>query len=158
MPKRVKDSQIESKRFKTVHSVNINVFVHATENEDKVLNALKIFLPDNFKVQKERATGHYQNPIGIFTVKIERARDIINFLDLIKRNLPKNDINKLLNDLERYVNDEGVLFIRFDKQQAMRSLIRFGKDDPILVRVKVAAYPASKEKALEVARGLLRDD
>ena len=158
MPKRAKDSQIASKRFKTVHSVNISVFVHATEDEDNVLNALKIFLPDDAKVQKEHATGHYQNPIGILTAKIERPRDIIKFLDLIKRNLPTNDINKLLNDLESYVDREGVLFIRFDKQEAIRNSIRLGKDDPILVRVKVAAYPARKEKALEVARGLLRDD
>jgi RNA binding exosome subunit len=158
MPQRAKDSQIESKRLKTVHSVNISVFVHATEDEDKVLNALKLFLPDDAKVQKKHATGHYQNPIEILTVKIKRPRDIITFLDLIKRNLPKNDVNKLLNDLDSYVDDEGVLFIRVDKQEAVRNSIRLGKDDPILVRVKVAAYPARKEKALEVARGLLRDD
>jgi RNA binding exosome subunit len=158
MPQRAKDSQIESKRFKTVHSVNISVFVHATEDEDKVLHALKIFLPDDAKVQKELATGHYQNPIEILTVKIKRPRDIIKFLDLIKRNLPKNDINKLLSDLENYVDDEGVFFIRIDKQEAVRNSIRLGNNNPILVRVKVAAYPARKGKALEVARGLLRDD
>ncbi len=158
MPKRVKDSQIESKRLKTVHSINISVFVHATEDEEKVLNTLKIFLPDDAKVQKEHATGHYRNPIGILTVKIEKHRDIIKFLDLIKRNLPKNDINKLLNDLESYVNDEEILFIRFDKQEAIKNLFRLGKDDPILVRVKIATYPARKEKALEVIRGLLKDD
>jgi RNA binding exosome subunit len=158
MHQRAKDSQVESKKFKPVHSVNISVLVHATEDEDKILNTLKTFLPDDTKVEKEHATGHYQNPIEILTVKIKRSKDIIKVLDFIKRNLPRNDINRLLNDLDSYVDDEGVLFIRVDKQEAARNSIKLGQDDPILVRVKVAAYPARKEKALEVARGLLSDD
>ena len=157
MPQRAKDSHTRSNKLKTVHSVNISVFVHATEEEDKVLNVLKRFLSEDAKVQKEHATGHFRNPIDVLTVKITKPRDIAKFLDFIKQNLLKDDIHKLLNDLNCYVDDEGVLFIRINKQEAARNSFKLGKKDPILVRVKIAAYPARKEKALEVARGLLRD-
>ena len=157
MPQRAKDSHTRSNKLKTVHSVNISVFVHATEEEDKVLNVLKRFLSEDAKVQKEHATGYFRNPIDILTVKITKPRDTAKFLDLIRQNLSKDDIHKILNDLNRYVDDEGVLFIRINKQEAARNSFKLGKKDPILVRVKIAAYPARKEKALEVARGLLRD-
>jgi len=157
MPQRAKDSHTRSNKLKTVHSVNISVFVHATEEEDKVLNVLKRFLSEDAKVQKEHATGHFRNPIDILTVKITKPRDTAKFLDLIRQNFSKDDIHKILNDLNRYVDDEGVLFIRINKQEAARNSFKLGKKDPILVRVKIAAYPARKEKALEVARGLLRD-
>ena len=157
MPQRAKDSHTRSNKLKTVHSVNISVFVHATEEEDKVLNVLKRFLSEDAKVQKEHATGHFRNPIDILTVKITKPRDTAKFLDLIRQNFSKDDIHKILNDLNRYVDDEGILFIRINKQEAARNSFKLGKKDPILVRVKIAAYPARKEKALEVARGLLRD-
>ena len=157
MPQRAKDSHTRSNKLKTVHSVNISVFVHATEEEDKVLNVLKRFLSEDAKVQKEHATGHFRNPIDVLTVKITKPRDIAKFLELIKQNLSLDDMHKLLNDLNCYVDDEGVLFIRINKQEAARNSLKLGKKDPILVRVKIAAYPARKEKALEVARGLLKD-
>jgi RNA binding exosome subunit len=78
-------------------------------------------------------------------------------LEFIKQNLSLDDIHKLLTDLNCYVDDAGVLFIRINKQEAARNSLKLGKKDPILVRVKIAAYPARKEKALEVARGLLKD-
>ena len=158
MSQRAKKSHTRSNGFKTVHSVKISVFVHATEEENKVLNVLKLLLSDDAKVQKEHATGHFRNPIDVLTVKITRPRDITTFLDLIKQNLPKDHIHKLLNDLKCYVDDEGVLFIRIDKQEAAKNSLKLGKKDSILVKAKIAAYPARKEKALEVARGLLRDD
>jgi len=157
MPQLAKNSHTRSDGFKTVHSVEINVFVHATEEENKVLNVLKLLLSDDAKVQKKHATGHFRNPIDVLTVEITKSTEIATFLDRIKQNLPKDHIHKLLNDLDRYVNDDGVLFIRINKQEAAKNSLKLGKKDSILVKVKIATYPARKEKALEVARGLLTD-
>ncbi len=47
--------------------------------------------------------------------------------------------------------------MKFDKQAAARGFLRQGKEDPIVLRVKIAAYPARVETATRIIRDLFDD-
>ncbi len=54
------------------------------------------------------------------------------------------------------VDDDCTLYIRFNKQEAyLGKLMTTTKSDSILVRIKIKAYPARADKAIQVALSLL---
>ncbi|MGZ7112376.1 MAG: RNA-binding domain-containing protein [Halobacteriota archaeon] len=141
-------------RKKLVHSIVASTLVHATEEEGRVLAALRVIVPSEVRIDKQRATGHFGNPVIILRARMEHAQAIRRTLDMINEKLLESDLEHLKDNASRYLDDNGNLFIRFDKQQAARGLLRLGRKDPILVKLKLAAYPARRETALELARRL----
>ncbi len=144
-------------RKKLVHSIVVSTFVHATEEEGRVLAALRVIVPHDVSIDQQRTTGHFGNPVIILRARMEQAQAVRRTLDMINEKLLKNDSEHLKEYASRYLDDKGNLFIRFDKQQAARGALRLGREDPILVKLKLAAYPARRETALELARRLWND-
>ena len=63
------------------------------------------------------------------------------------------DLNKLNNDLERKIDDKGNWFLRFDKEDALdEKWTILDSGDSIHLKIKIAAYPAKKEIAVEKVR------
>ncbi|MGZ4847056.1 MAG: RNA-binding domain-containing protein, partial [Halobacteriota archaeon] len=52
---------------KAIHSISVSVFAHATENESKVLAALRLIVPEHVSVDRLRVAGHFGNPMIILT-------------------------------------------------------------------------------------------
>ena len=53
------------------------------------------------------------------------------------------------------MDDSGNLFLRFDKQRAYQGDLKVVEHgDSIHLKIKIAAYPAKKKVALEIARKL----
>ncbi len=136
-----------------IHNISYRTFVYGTENEEKVRKAVKTLFP-NSSPQKEYTEGYYKNPVLILHDKIEKKKDVKDFIQTLK-DTPPSYIDKILNDLDRKMDDKGNLFLRFDKQRAYLDKLEIVEHgDYIHVKIKIAAYPARKEPAIKLARKL----
>ncbi len=133
-----------------IHNISYRAFVNGTENEEKVRKAVKTLFPNSLP-QKEYIEGYYKNQVLILEDKIEKKRDIKDFIQTIK-NQGSTKI-KILNELDKKMDDKGNLFLRFDKQKAYLDELKITEHgDSIHLKIKIAAYPAKKEQALKIAR------
>lgn len=134
------------------HRLEFRVHRHATEEEDRVLEALR-FLTGATDPEREEAEGVHGNPIVVFRTTLERDGDVRRFWERVKAG---GALASVLRTLERRVDDDCQLHVRFDKQEAFRGrVVVVRHDDVIQLRGKVAAYPAKRAKALDAARTYL---
>ena len=118
--------------------VDIRFCVHATENETKVIKAIKNIFPDdlfeNIKFEKKLLEGHYGNSIVFFSTRIKDVK-IINGL-IVKITSLLNSLEKKIEiDIDRSV-EKGSLYLRLDKQAAFKEKIKVVKSDPIHIRMR----------------------
>jgi RNA binding exosome subunit len=134
-----------------IHNISYRVFVYGTENEEKVREAIKTLFP-NSHPQTETIEGYFKNPVLILHDKLSKKRETKEFIKILQ-NLDSSTKKRVLNELNNKMDDKGNLFLRFDKQRAYQGdlkIIEHG--DAVHVKIKIAAYPAKKEKAMELAK------
>ena len=137
-----------------IHNISYRAFVYGTENEEKVKNAIKTLFPNSL-IQSEITEGHYKTPVLILHDKIDKKRDIKNFIKILN-NIGSYDKKRILKDLDKKMDDKGNFFLRFDKQKAYQGELEVVEHgDSIHVKIKMAAYPAKKNIAMELVRKLL---
>ncbi len=112
-----------------VSMLTARVYVHATENPDKVMKALRNVVAGRYVMKSTR--GHHGNVIHIVEVKLtecdafEALRSIITRLDDVEFLL-------MLSGIE-----ESKLYVKFDKQQAYRGVLKVSHgDDVVYVEVR----------------------
>ncbi|MGB9938125.1 MAG: RNA-binding protein [Methanobacterium sp.] len=134
-----------------IHNISYRVFVYGTENEEKVREAIKTLFP-NSHPETEQIEGYFKNPVLILHDKITRKGEIKDFLKILDQ-LDSSAKKRIINELNNKMDDKGNLFLRFDKQRAYRGDLKvIEHGDAIHVKTKIAAYPAKKEKAMELAK------
>ncbi|MCS7124376.1 MAG: hypothetical protein NZ932_03040 [Candidatus Bathyarchaeota archaeon] len=118
--------------------IEIRVFAHATEDEEKVLAAVRNTLPqqvtENLTFKRSNLTGHHGNPIVLFEAKIREKGHVKAFLQKLASSLNSLDKEVLSNEIEQHI-DKGCLYLRLDKQSAYLNEIRLCKTDPIHFRI-----------------------
>lgn len=135
------------------HYINFRTSVHATESDDRVKQALSLFIFDN-EINEIRTEGHFGNSIILLDSNI-RGKDCSRFIDLIVSTMPELELEKLKQEYRERIDDDCSFHIRFDKQAAFRKEVRLAATpDVITARIKLKAYPANYENALECARTL----
>lgn len=136
-----------------IHNISYRVFVYGTENEEKVKGAVKTLFP-NSHPQTDTTEGYFKNPVLILHDKISKNREIKNFIMILKE-IDAASKRRLLSGLENKMDERGNLFLRFDKQRAyLGDLKIIEHGDAIHVKINIAAYPAKKENAMEIARDI----
>lgn len=145
------------RRKKAIHSITVSVFVHGTEDESKVVAAFRLIVPENVRIDRQPVTGHFGNAIVILKARTGKAQAIRQVIDAIRNKLPKRDLIQLRGQIPQLLSERRTLVVKFDKQAAARGVLARGKVDPIVVRAKIAAYPARLEIAAEIARDLLNN-
>ena len=134
-----------------IHNISYRVFVYGTENDEKVKEAIQTLFP-NSHPQTDTTEGYFKNPVLILHDKITRKREIKEFVQILEQ-IDSSSKKQLLNQLENKMNERGNLFLRFDKQRAyLGDLKIIEHGDAIHVKINIAAYPAKKERAIELAR------
>lgn len=119
-----------------IKAAEISVFAHATEDEDKVKQAVKRLAKYDPTFESQRLTGHYEDPINLLTSKTAQKREATDFLANIVNKLSSLDREILLNELPNRVDPQGRLYIRLDKQKAYHGRAALNETDPIRVRFK----------------------
>lgn len=137
-----------------IHNISYRVFVNATENETKVINALKTIFP-NAKPKKEITEGFYGNYVVILSEKFDKKSYIEDFINSFL-DIDVDDLKQIKNDLILKTDNCGNLFLRFDKQEAYNNTWKIvNHGDAIHVKLKVKAYPAKKSTSIKVMTDLI---
>lgn len=132
-------------------SATVSAFVHATEEKSKVLNGLKVLLPEDVEVRQKRAKGHHGNPIYVLSAMIRKRGLLHEFQRRLMAGLRAGEKEKLIWAAAERVGEDCCLYLRFDKQLAYKGeLVLTEGGDAIHVRLKIAAYPAKREVAVKM--------
>ncbi len=140
------------------HHVRLTTFIQATEDEDKVLNAIATFIPeeiddDDIIFDIDETKGFFGNPIKVVNVEIKRSKAVRQFLDYFKELLSEEDRNYLLEHLDEKVDEEGTFYVRFNKQKAYLGDVEIDEGpDVVQVRIKVKAFPMRKDAVVKAVR------
>ncbi len=136
-----------------IHHIRLRAIAQATEDVDRVITALSLFIFDN-EIETVTTEGHYGNPITLLQAQL-KGRDCNRFIDLIQSKLSGAELEKLKKELGERIDDDRYLHIRFDKQAAYKGTVQLAATaDTIATEIKIKAYPATREKAIEVAEKL----
>jgi len=119
--------------------VDIRLCVHATEDLDKVMEAVHNIFPidhiEDLTFDKSDIEGHYGNPIIFFKTRIKNKEIIKSIVEKLSTNLSSLDKAELSREIKRYV-EKGSLYIRLNKQAAFQGKIKLVKSDPIRIRIR----------------------
>lgn len=137
-----------------IHRVTFRAFVASTEEDEKVREALSLFVPPE-SIAETHAVGHHGNEILIFSSALKK-KDGIQFFSRLKETLPEREMNRLRRETDLRVDDECHLHFRLDKQAAYGGEVHLSDSgDAISVSAHLESYPARREKAVKVAGDLL---
>lgn len=120
--------------------VEISFFAHATEDENKVIEAVRKLLPAlqvaHLVFKKSSLRGHHGNPITLFEANIEEKEAVRAVVENLASGLNSLDKEKLLREVKLHV-EKGNLYLRFDKQKAFQGQFKLGVSDPIRFRLRL---------------------
>ena len=119
--------------------IDIEFFAHATEDLEKVMEAVKHILPANrleeIDFKKNSLRGHHGNPIVFFETKIDGKELVKAVIDSIFSHLSMLDKDVLRREIEMHV-EKGSFYLRLDKQAAFQRIVTLGIADPIRLRIR----------------------
>lgn len=141
-----------------IRYIDIRVFTHATEEADKVLNAVRNILPpeliETVVFKKTNLTGHHGNPIMLFETKIKEKDGAQAVFEKLSSGLSTLDRELLNSELEQHL-EKANLYLRLDKQSAYLNELKLCSADPIHFRIHFTRH--RREEILDICRkfGLL---
>jgi RNA binding exosome subunit len=137
-----------------LHYVDIRAFCYVTEDDKRVEDALRLFLPEDFEIQRAKSEGHYGDRILVLSARVENASGMRTVMDALG-DLADEDFSRVVDELDERVNENCSFFLTLDKQAAFNGRVELG--DGITLRGKVEAYPAKKDSAVENLEALLTE-
>jgi RNA binding exosome subunit len=127
-------------RFRGLYA---RAFAHATEDLDKVKVALANVIGPQ-ELTTLATEGIHGNPLTI----LEGSTSDPDCVPQLFSKLDREDLQTILHTLDNRVDEGCNLFLKLDKQSAFLGQVRLDRgDDVISVRIRVAAFPASREVA-----------
>jgi RNA binding exosome subunit len=132
------------------HYIDLRAFCYDTEDEARVTDALRHFLPEDVEIERSETEGHLGDRIVVLSARVELADDMRHVLAQLRAGA---DIDRIRGELDQRVDENCSFFVHLDKQAAFLGEARLG--DGIALRAKVEAYPANKDAAVENAREAL---
>ncbi len=119
--------------------VDIRFFVHATEDLNKVVEAVCRLLPtdhvDEIIFKRSNLKGHFGNPITLFETRIKKKKIVEAVVETLSSSLGELDKETLLREIGSHTR-EGSLYIRLDKQAALQGEFKLCSADPVRVRIR----------------------
>jgi RNA binding exosome subunit len=117
-------------------AVEIRVFVHATEDEDKVKQAVKNIAPYEHTFESQHLSGYYDDPITLIISKTTNKKEATDLFDNLVKKLSSLDRQTLLDNLSNHVDPQGNLYLRLDKQKSYNGWATLHENDPIRIKIK----------------------
>jgi RNA binding exosome subunit len=150
--------------MKVAHNVVLNVFVKPEDNEESVREKLLSLIPfdieeEKITLQKEVAEGFDDKKIIIYKILLEKNKHTKKFIfDLIEK-FSEEQIELLKKQIDSRLDDHLHFFIRLDKDALLKDKIEITDSGNCFhIKMSIATYPASKEKARNLIWNLLNKD
>lgn len=135
--------------MKIFQTIQFRTFCLATEDEEKVEKALR-FVAGDSPVNRIKTEGVHGNPILILEFEIKNKREIDAFWNKIKT---KDLIPEILKELDKLIDDNCFLYLRFDKQKAFCEEFQLATHgDTIAMKSKIRVFPSRRDRAIESVR------
>ena len=119
--------------------VDIRFFVHATEDLNKVVEAVCRLLPpdhvDEIVFKRSSLKGHYGNPITLFETRVKKREIVKAVVETLSSGLGELDKEALLREIGSHM-EKGSLYIRLDKQAALQGEFKLCSADPVRMRIR----------------------
>lgn len=126
-------------------------YCHVTEEEGRVREALSFIsgVPSKF-ITVTVNKGYHGNEIRVLETEVQKGPALNKFLMALT---DAGIFEKVKDEIKSRIDDEGMFFLRFDKQEAFKGLyVLDSKEDTIQVSIRVQAYPANPETILAALR------
>ncbi len=134
------------------HYIDLRTFCYATEDDSRVEDALRLFLPEEFEIQRAESEGHHGDRILVMSARVENADGMRTVLEALET-LPAEEFSQVQNELDERVTENTEFFLTLSKQAAFNGEVTRG--DGITFRAKVEAYPAKKAHAMDNVEDVL---
>ena len=127
--------------------VKINLILHATENENKILEILEdVFHIEQKKFQIEQVPGHFNNPILLVSSKLKK-KSAQDFVSVFFLKMKKDEFQEIFDNVEDYVTSSG-LNLRISKQRLISEILTLSKEDSIKINISTPVYVKNETKKI----------
>ena len=127
--------------------VKINLILHATENENRILEELEsIFHVKQKNFQIEQIPGHFNNPILLVSSKLKK-KSAQDFVSLFFSKMKKDDFQEIFDNIEDYLTSSG-LSLRINKQELISEILTISKEDAIKINISTPVYVKNETKKI----------
>jgi len=147
--------------MKVANSIKIKVFIKEGEDEEKVKQKLLSLIPvsmEESQISKKAATGFNESKITIYEILLEKDRHIKEFLDNLLAKLDNEIKERILQQAESRLDEEGNFFLRFKKDKYMdeHELYLTDQGNCFHIKINIAAFPKKREIELEIIRNIFK--
>ncbi|MEM0029694.1 MAG: RNA-binding domain-containing protein [Candidatus Nitrosocaldus sp.] len=119
-------------------SAEVELIVHATENLDKIIDALNNTLGiRSSMLTREILTGHHGNEIVLLKASV-RGDDVRYLAGRLVGSLSNADISSMYREFDLYTDNRSSLYVRISKQEMVNGKIKLSQSDAVRIRLKVA--------------------
>ncbi len=123
-----------------VHTVELTVLVHATEDESKVRKAVLNLLPSDIyppAFESVKLKGYFGDPITVLKLNVKHRKPATELLGHMVKRLSSLDVTSLLDDLAQHIDESRNLYMRLDKQKAYTGKVVLERHDSIRVKARL---------------------
>ena len=130
-------SSFSSSKYSLAY-IELRVFSHATEDQQKVETAVRNTLPEKLASEvtftNTNLTGHYGNPIFLLETKLTEKTELPSAMEKISTSLSSLDKEQLSTELNQHI-EKNNLYLRFGKQSAFLGNLKITSNDPIHFKI-----------------------
>jgi RNA-binding protein len=140
-------------------SLRISAIVHATEDSRKVNQAIRNIcqLDGSAEPAVNRVKGHHGNQITTLSLTVQNSKAAEKCLGGIWDRLTVLDRDSVFSSLASRVDTSGSLFLRIDKQEAFKRIIRLRDSDPIKVGISFQTYQSKRNGVVKEIQKVLTE-
>ena len=139
--------------------MKISTITHATEDPEKVAQAIRnLSLGETSPgLIMNRAKGHHGNEIATSALTIRNAKNAERFLKNIWRGLSQLDRTDVYSSLTSRIDSAGTMYLRIDKQEALKGRIRLENTDPIKIEISFRTELSKRDELVDNIRRTLEE-
>jgi RNA binding exosome subunit len=121
-------------------SVDVSAIAHATEDINRVEQSIRFVAECLSKTEvnftRRYMRGYHGNMIATVSARLSSRQVSNETLRLLSSKLSDEDRHFLSRDLRTCIDEEGNLYLRFDKQDAYLGSMTLHQGDPIRMKLK----------------------
>jgi len=122
-----------------IESLEVSLLLHATEDEERVVDEIRLQLSIRASAIMEVLEGHFGNRIIRVRYHVTR-REASGVFAHICSLIPSPEKKKILGEIGRNIDEHKALFLRFSKQELLNGRLALSENDPIRIKVRPSAH------------------